>query len=116
MPGTPEANGAVQERLDSIDAQLARLNAALMGDVAIGHHGIVGRLEKLEALAAEAPAVQRTIEAKAREGDRKLHGRLDEMVAEWSRFKYVAIGLAAGVSVAGGFGGTWLFNAFLGGG
>lgn len=107
---------AVQIRLDSIDSQLVRLNAALMGDVAIGHHGIVGRLEKLEGMAAEAPLLHRGIEEKAEGKVAVVDARLGDLIAEWGRFKGLAIGLAAGVSIAGGFGGTWLFNAVLGGG
>lgn len=101
---------ALASRLESIDGRLARIEGGFFGDKGAGYHGWVGRLEKLEGLAAEAPSLHKSIEdhatrqvdkvrAEARQARRDLHEKFAEIADEWKRFKYIAVGIGIGSGV-----------------
>lgn len=112
MPGTELS---IDARLERIEASIARMERAILGDPSVGHQGLVTRVERLEVHDKEATDAHYAIDQRRSDGDRKLHERVDEIAGDWSRAKATLLGLAIGVSVAGGFGGTWLFNAAFGG-
>lgn len=102
--------GELYDRLESIDSRLARLESGFFGDTAIGHHGFVGRLEKIEGMAVEAEGIHRSIERHAeikanevREDARKaraaIHENLEEIRTEWRRFKAMAVGIGIGSGI-----------------
>lgn len=94
-------------RLESIDGRLARIESGFFGDTSLGHHGWVGRLEKLEGLAADAPTLHTEIKQaaaeeanivreEARRARRELHEKFDAIEDEWKRFKAIAVGIGIG--------------------
>lgn len=98
------------DRLESIDSRLARLEGGFFGDTAIGHHGFVPRIEKIEGMAVEAEGIHRQIERHAeikanevREDARKaraqLAGTLAAIQSEWRRFKATAVGIGIGSGI-----------------
>lgn len=100
----------ILQRLEGVETQLTRLNAAVTGDDAIGHKGLVPRLEKIELLAAEAPQVHADIEKRlagninavaddAREKRSEIYARLDAQEGNWTRAKYLAIGIGVGSGI-----------------
>lgn len=110
-------------RLDGIQRHLARLETALVGDPAVGHKGIVARLETLELINVESSAVHQGIEERARLERSKIHDRIDEMeeatnkridliFEQWNRVKYTAAGVGVGVGLVSGVSAAWVANLF----
>ena len=110
-------------RLDGIERHLGRLETALIGDVAVGHKGIVARLETLEIVNVESPNVHQGIEDRAADGRSKIHERIDELEEhtnqrisqlfdQWNRVKYTAAGIGVGIGLVSGVSAAWISNLF----
>lgn len=119
----PDQGTEIIGRLDGIERHLARLETALIGDKAVGHKGLVPRVETLELINAETPAVHAAIEERAREARAKLHGRIDDLEEEtsariatlfdqWNRLKYTAVGISIGIGLVGGVSGAMIASLF----
>jgi hypothetical protein len=121
----PETDPQLLRRLDTIDDRLGRLSTAIIGDEAIGHKGLAGRLEKLEVITAESPNVhtvmkteiQEAIEGvrvEAREGRAALHKKVDALYDWKNKVTWSAAGIFFGASTGGGFLGSWLWSNLSG--
>jgi hypothetical protein len=95
-------------RLDGIQRNIARLETALIGDPAVGHKGIVNRLETLELLNGETAAAHQGIEDRTASELAKVAARVDALAEDWRKFKYMAAGAMLGAGVAGGGVGAWV--------
>lgn len=109
----PGEHAELVARLDRIDAQLNLVHTALTGNPTIGHRGLIERIELIETLHAEVPAVHADIKEVAKEGDRRLHSRIDDLAHETRRFRYIVSGAAIGAGAVSGGVGAWL-TRFLG--
>lgn len=107
----------VKARFDHIDRAIADLTTALTGNKAMGHRGIVERLDTLELLNAEVPGVHSEMEERNKRARGDIHDRVDEVRAQyaelekqWARFKAFSAGIAVGAGILGGGVGAWVIN------
>lgn len=106
-----------------LGARLERIEKALLGDDEAGLTGMVKRVNRLDEADRRATDAHLEMEKNRREGDQRLHQRIDEVdlrIGEvdkkndtrWTRFVYMAIGMSVGS--AGGA--AWFTHLLTGGG
>lgn len=101
---------AVQKDLGD---RLDRIEKALLGDREIGLTGMVERVQELDREARSAVDAHQAMEDRRREGDKRLHARIDEVERtndmRWNRAVFLAIGVSIG-SAGGAAGLTYLLT------
>lgn len=101
---------AVQKDLGD---RLDRIEKALLGDREIGLTGMVERVRELDREARSAVDAHQAMEDRRREGDKRLHARIDEVERtndmRWNRAVFLAIGVSIG-SAGGAAGLTYLLT------
>ena|SRR5690606_27992462 len=101
---------AVQKDLGD---RLDRIEKALLGDREIGLTGMVERVQELDREARSATDAHQAMEDRRREGDKRLHARIDEVERtndmRWNRAVFLAIGVSIG-SAGGAAGLTYLLT------
>lgn len=101
---------AVQKDLGD---RLDRIEKALLGDREIGLTGMVERVQELDREARSATDAHQAMEDRRREGDKRLHARIDEVErtndTRWNRAVFLAIGVSIG-SAGGAAGLTYLLT------
>ena len=101
---------AVQKDLGD---RLDRIEKALLGDREIGLTGMVERVQELDQEARSATDAHQAMEDRRREGDKRLHARIDEVERtndmRWNRAVFLAIGVSIG-SAGGAAGLTYLLT------
>ena len=101
---------AVQKDLGD---RLDRIEKALLGDREIGLTGMVERVRELDREARSATDAHQAMEDRRREGDKRLHARIDEVERtndmRWNRAVFLAIGVSIG-SAGGAAGLTYLLT------
>lgn len=101
---------AVQKDLGD---RLDRIEKALLGDREIGLTGMVERVRELDQGARSATDAHQAMEDRRREGDKRLHARIDEVERtndmRWNRAVFLAIGVSIG-SAGGAAGLTYLLT------
>lgn len=88
--------------------RLERIEAALLGDDELGLDGMVRKLRRLDADNAQSALTHEAMETRRREGDARLHERIDALEGKWK----LAVGIAVGASVGSAGGAAWLVQAF----
>ena len=101
---------AVQKDLGD---RLDRIEKALLGDREIGLTGMVERVRELDRESGSATDAHQAMEDRRREGDKRLHARIDEVKRtndmRWNRAVFLAIGVSIG-SAGGAAGLTYLLT------
>jgi tetrahydromethanopterin S-methyltransferase subunit G len=64
LPASPCLTGDTQQRLDRIERSVEQIKAALVGNPAIGHRGIVPRIDAIETTVASIVAERATEKSK----------------------------------------------------
>ena len=80
---------AAEAVIKQIDPRIAKMELAILGDGAIGHIGLVGRVRSLE-------DVDRGIEYRRRAGEDRLDERINKVERKMDRFLWVAAGIGFG--------------------
>src|SRR5690606_23897866 len=99
---------AVQKDLGD---RLDRIEKALLGDREIGLTGMVERVQELDREARSATDAHQAMEDRRREGDKRLHERIDKLERSWAK----AVWLGVGVSIGSAGGTAWLTHLLTGG-
>ena len=114
----------VQAEINALHAQIAsvekhlgdrltRIERALLGDDDVGLVGMVQRVNKIDEETRSAAEIHNAIEDRRREGDKRLHKRIDEVERtndmRWNRAVFLAIGVSIG-SAGGAAGLTYLLT------
>ena len=114
----------VQAEINALHAQIAsveknlgdrltRIERALLGDDDVGLVGMVQRVNKIDEENRFAAEIHNAIEDRRREGDKRLHKRIDEVERtndmRWNRAVFLAIGVSIG-SAGGAAGLTYLLT------
>ena len=116
----PEEVG-VQAEINALHAQIAsveknlgdrlsRIERALLGDDDVGLVGMVQRVNKIDEENRSAAEIHNAIEDRRREGDKRLHERIDKLERSWAK----AIWLGVGVSIGSAGGTAWLTHLLTG--
>lgn len=74
-------SGAIVIRIDRIDR-------AVVGEEILGHVGLVERMG--------------VVERERKDGDARLHKRIDSIEDQWNRAKWLAVGVGTGAGLTGG--------------
>ena len=114
----------VQAEINALHAQIAsveknlgdrltRIERALLGDDDVGLVGMLQRVNKIDEENRSAADIHNAIEDRRREGDKRLHARIDEVKRtndmRWNRAVFLAIGVSIG-SAGGAAGLTYLLT------
>src|SRR5690554_6124838 len=114
----------VQAEINALHAQIAsveknlgdrltRIERALLGDDDVGLVGMVQRVNKIDEENRSAAEIHNAIEDRRREGDKRLHERIDKVERtndmRWNRAVFLAIGVSIG-SAGGAAGLTYLLT------
>jgi hypothetical protein len=96
-------------RFETLQESVERVERGIFGDSAIGHRGLVARIDTIEAVHDEVGAVHGAMEKDWKAGDRRIHERIDGVTAYVRRverkidrllFAFVGAGVVSGGSVA----------------
>jgi hypothetical protein len=120
VPGFTDMNN--DELLKDLHTRFARVERAILGDVTVGHRGLVDRVDSLESSDKQATDAHMDIDRRRETGDKRIHKRIDEVEESFTshatsierkldRVIWVAVGAFAGGLGTGG-GVVW---ALLGG-
>lgn len=101
---------ALHAQLAGIDKNLGdrleRIEAALLGDDDLGLQGMVERVKRLDRESRDATAQHDQMEERRREGDARLHERIDDLEG----FKKYVVGAIVGASMASAGGAVGLMQ------
>ena len=93
--------------------RLTRIERALLGDDDVGLVGMLQRVNRIDEENRSAAEIHNAIEDRRREGDKRLHARIDEVKRtndmRWNRAVFLAIGVSIG-SAGGAAGLTYLLT------
>ena len=105
----------VQAEINALHAQIAsvekhlgdrlsRIERALLGDDDVGLVGMLQRVNRIDEETRSAAEIHNAMEDRRREGDKRLHERIDKLERSWVK----AIWLGVGVSIGSAGGTAWL--------
>ena len=87
---------AAEAVVKQIDPRIHKMELAILGDGSIGHVGLVGRVLSLE-------DVDRGIETRRAQGERRLDDRINNVERKMDRFLWMAAGIGLGSGGAGAY-------------
>ena len=107
----PEEISALHHQLAAVSKDLGdrldRIEGALLGDRSLGLTGMVDRVSRLDKESVDAAKVHEAIEDRRRQGDQRIHERLDKLEGKWR----LAVGIAIGASISSAGGAAWIVQA-----
>lgn len=100
---TAQGFGGLTDRLE-------RMELSLVGDREVGLRGMVDRVNRIEDDSQSASDTHEGIEQRRRDGDARIHERIDKLEGKWR----LAVGMAIGASIGSAGGAAALVKVFGG--